>query len=167
MRLIPERWRAGLPPNVCVGTSVENQEAADTRIPHLLRVPARVRFLSCEPLLGPVNLGLGGRLDCEPVDAIHWVIAGGESGPKARPCDIAWIRDLVAQCRAAGVAPLVKQVGARPIWSGGSGPGEHWPEGTKLIDIGGAWQAQLRDSHGGDMDEWPHDVRIREFPEVA
>jgi len=112
-------------PNVWLGTSVENQAAADERIPHLLRCPAAVRFLSVEPLLGPVNLG-----DCEawhtedtgalppgsdPRLDIDWVIIGGESGPGHRPMQIDWLRSIVDQCKAAGVPVFVKQdSGPRP-----------------------------------------------------
>lgn len=103
----PECW----PRNVWVGTSVENQATADERIPHLLAVDARVRFLSCEPLLWPVDLRrwLPDTADDRDGCLIDWVIIGGESGPKHRPCEIEWIADIVSQCRAAGVAVFVKQ----------------------------------------------------------
>ena len=111
-------------PNVWLGTSVENQAAAEKRIPELLATPAAVRFLSCEPLLEPVDLepwlrrvatsGPGWRMTGGSAMAIadivlDWVIVGGESGPGARPCDVGWIRDIVGQCRAAGVAFWAKQ----------------------------------------------------------
>ena len=118
-------------PNVWLGVSVENQDAADERIPELLRTPAAVRFLSCEPLLGPTNLrhldddAKGGQWcqvdaltgeqtdmgrPCPPVgQRIAWVIAGCESGPGARPCDVAWLRSLRDQCAAAGVPYFLKQ----------------------------------------------------------
>jgi protein gp37 len=116
----------GWPANLWIGTSVEDQAAADERIPHLLRVPARVRFLSCEPLLGPVVLqgaapyGDDGTpmvrkylYSVSPVDnqRIHWVIAGGESGAKARPMHPEWARGLRDQAQAAGVAFFFKQWG--------------------------------------------------------
>ncbi len=105
-------------PNVWLGTSVEDQDRADERIPHLFNCPAAVRFLSCEPLLGPLNLrrgiyempGLGMR--GTSLERIQWVIAGGESGANARLCDVAWIRSIVAQCKSAGVPVFVKQLGA-------------------------------------------------------
>lgn len=118
-----------LPANIWCGTSVENQAAADERIPWLLRVPARVRFLSCEPLLGPIDLtrllvatpcwhcgnldGEAGRCYCGVhIDPeIHWIIAGGESGPGARPCWPEWATSLRDQCCAAGVAYFFKQWG--------------------------------------------------------
>jgi protein gp37 len=91
-------------PNVWLGVSVETQKWADIRIPKLTKTPAAVRFLSCEPLLGPVDLdGLVG---------IHWVIAGGESGAGARPMHPAWARSLRDQCQAAGVPFFFKQWGA-------------------------------------------------------
>ena len=98
-------------PNVWVGVTVEDQERADLRVPYLLATPAAVRFLSCEPLLGPVTLHqdrLGGRLF---LDGIDWVIAGGESGPDARPMHPDWARSLRDQCTATGVPFLFKQWG--------------------------------------------------------
>jgi protein gp37 len=144
MHLVPETWRDAFPFNVWLGTSVEDQAAADERIPHLLRVPARVRFLSCEPLLGQVDLSrwarAGGELldwtpdgDAPPGDynrtlqqwetrpdngGISWVIVGGESGPNARPMHPEWARSLRGQCQAANVAFYFKQWGE---WVGGSG----------------------------------------------
>lgn len=123
------------PPNVWAGVSVENQQAADERIPLLLQTPAAVRFLSCEPLLGPVDL-LGVRFDshtrmdvlsgrgvttrsgviaqsipnafCERID---WVIVGGESGTEARPMHPDWVRSIRNQCELAGVPFFFKQWG--------------------------------------------------------
>ncbi len=90
------------PDNVWMGVSVENQRWT-TRIDALRRVPAAIRFLSCEPLLGPLQLDLTG---------IHWVIVGGESGHGARPMQPAWAHDIRAQCEAARVAFFFKQWGA-------------------------------------------------------
>ena len=95
--------------HVWLGVSVENQEQADKRIPELLKVPARVCFLSCEPLLGPVNLGFS-------LARIDWVIAGGESGPGARPMHPDWARSLRDQCQAAGVPFFFKQWGEWANW---------------------------------------------------
>jgi protein gp37 len=107
-----------VPDNVWIGTSVENQEQADKRIPQLLEIAARVRFLSCEPLLGPVDLHL---IKGQPIanapcavahsEAIHWVIGGGESGPNARPMHPDWARSLRDQCRDANVPYFHKQNG--------------------------------------------------------
>lgn len=122
-------------PNVWLGTTVENQAEADRRIPHLLAVPAARRFLSCEPLLGPLNLraidlpggdsevlplgaGYLGRLHDDEAEGrrIDWIIAGGESGPKARPSHPDWFRSLRDQCQAAGVLYFHKQNGEwRPV----------------------------------------------------
>jgi protein gp37 len=164
------RSTLGLVPmtNVWLGTTVENQEQAERRIPELLWIPAAVRFLSMEPLLGPVDLtalGVGGQEGLtdaltgvrersgsirEDGDAIDWVIVGGESGPKARPFDLAWARFIRDQCEVVGVACFVKQLGARPV-------DDESLAGGKAID-------RLKDKHGGDWDEWPADLRVREFP---
>lgn len=88
-------------PNIWMGTSVENMRVIE-RVDHLRQVPARVRFLSCEPLLGPLKLNL---------DGIHWVIVGGESGPGARPLDGEWVRGIRDQCIRKGVAFFFKQWG--------------------------------------------------------
>jgi protein gp37 len=102
----------GIPRNVWIGTSVEDQKRADERIPHLLKIPAKVRFLSCEPLLGPVDLGnVRGYPRWLVMDKLHWVIVGGESGPGARPMSADWARSLRDQCNAAGVAFHFKQWG--------------------------------------------------------
>lgn len=122
MRQLMTAW--GQPPaNIWLGTSVENQAAADERIPHLLATPAVVRFLSCEPLLGPVELtpwlweeagpGWAGR---NPSPDLSWVIVGGESGPKARPMHPDWARGLRDQAQAAGVAFHFKQHGEWASW---------------------------------------------------
>lgn len=165
-------WNHEVLPNVWLGTSVEDQKAADERIPHLLATPAAVRFLSCEPLLGPVNLSAyvhgpawnpesdaaiarGGALGRaltytrEHARYIDWLIVGGESGPRSRPMDLAWVRGLRDQCQDAGVALFVKQLGPQPIVIDGLG--------TQRI-------FRLRDRKGGDMDEWPEDLRVREWP---
>lgn len=106
-------WMKGRPPeNVWIGTTVEDQQRADERIPVLLSIPARVRFLSCEPLLGPVDVRFGfAHLVHPDRPTIHWVIAGGESGPGARPMHPEWARGLRDQCAAAGVPFLFKQWG--------------------------------------------------------
>jgi protein gp37 len=171
-------------PNVHLGVSVEDQQRADELIPLLLQTPAAVRFISAEPLLGEVKFReewLHGRfLECpdenkpdgaDGVDpcmgcdgfprtgqtggdpcgakrgpALSWVIVGGESGPGARPFDVLWARSLLEQCKAAGVPAFMKQIGADPVHLGGY---------------------SVRDKKGGDMAEWPDDLRVREFPEIA
>ena len=121
-------------PNVWHGVSVENQDTAHARIPWLLKTPAAVRFLSCEPLLGPIQLRVirvtHTRETSQTIDALYghghwytgelgfcprldWVIVGGESGPSHRPMDLAWLTDIVDQSRAAGVPVFVKQNAGR------------------------------------------------------
>lgn len=139
-------WGNSWPDHVWLGTSVENQRFAGQRIPILLDIPAKVRFLSCEPLLGPLNLPIEWRHE------ISWVIAGGESGPKSRETDLEWMRSLVTQCQDAGVATFVKQLGtawAKDVWYGG----------RSLFTQG--------DRKGGDPQHWPTDLRVREFPQSS
>lgn len=131
--------------NVWLGVSVENQAAADERIPILLDTPAAVRFLSVEPLLEHVDLGITRR-----TPKLDWVIIGGESGPNARPCNVDWIRSILNYCRAAKVPAFVKQLGANPDL------------GFDEFNLRGA--NPLFDRHGGDPAEWPADLRIRGFP---
>jgi protein gp37 len=149
--------------NVWCGVSVENQEQADLRIPLLLDTPAAVRFLSVEPLLAPVSLRfhkICGK-QCFTVanpsghlDALDWVIVGGESGPNARPCNIEWIRDIVSQCKAAAVPVFVKQLGASCYST------------NKADQTAKPIRVDLRDFKGGDISEWPKDLQVREFPVV-
>lgn len=92
----------------------------------------------------------------EPPPGLSWLIVGGESGPKARPMDLAWARSLVEQGRAASVPVFVKQLGRRPI-----------VDHAALGDPPSTYYLCLRDSHGGDPEEWPEDLRVREFPDGA
>lgn len=121
-------WGDNWPTNVWLGASVENQEWADKRIPALLRIPARLRFLSCEPLVGPTWI-LGYLLSQQ----IHWVIVGGESGPHARPMDLVWARSLVNQSREHA-AVFVKQLGAAYRQRGDSHGADmaYWPEELRV-----------------------------------
>ena len=115
---VPRPWEL---PNVWLGTSVEDQATADERIPHLLRCPAAVRFVSYEPALGPIDLHLEEiAIAFEPgsygpneeiLGPLHWAIAGGESGPKARPAHPVWFRSVRDQCQAAGVPFFFTQWG--------------------------------------------------------
>ena len=129
--MTPVAWKMEdkFPENLWIGVSVENQKAADERIPYLLRIPAAVRFLSVEPMIGPVDLrnvdddGMGyqdalkGLTFCAGKDEpalghkIDWVICGGESGAGNRPMDPAWARDLRDQCKETGTAFFCKQMG--------------------------------------------------------
>lgn len=114
-------------PNLWLGVSVETQQWADTRIPKLTRTPwPSIRFLSCEPLLGPLTI------PAEHLAGIDWVIAGGESGPNARPMHLDWVRQMRDQCHTAGVPFFFKQAGAvlAREWrlkGKGAHPAE-WPE---------------------------------------
>lgn len=152
--------------NVWLGTSVENQATASIRIPQLLDIPARVRFLSCEPLLEWIDLTSGiQKHSWNPVgegtslDGIHWVILGGESGDKARPCNHAWISSMGEQCRRKNVSLFVKQLGSKPFI------GSPWKtfDPNKWTSGNGSF-IKFADSKGGDMDEWPEELRVREFP---
>jgi protein gp37 len=149
------------PRNVSWGVSVEDRKYGLPRIEHLRNAPAAVRTLSIEPLLEDV-----GELD---LTGIHHVIIGGESGPRSRPCNVAWIRSIVAQCRRLHVPVFVKQLGRRPIEDLDTF-GHEWSDPT----IGPGWTEPddgfahilLDDSKGGDWNEWPTNLRIREVPEV-
>lgn len=165
-------WLNGRSPaNVWMGTSVEDQKAADERIPHLLKCPARVRFLSVEPLLGPVDLSK--HLAAKHATAmafidsnawhsmIDWIIAGGESGHGARPCNIDWIRSIRDQCKSAGVPVFIKQLGSRPVVVDES-PNDDTGDSGKPKPF----TVDLKDPKGGDPGEWPEDLRVREMPEV-
>lgn len=202
-RYLPTDWGAGYP-NVWMGTSVESQQQV-WRIDKLVRVPAVIRFLSCEPLLGPLDLSrwigeydcmrcgyrgdecsphdycqqCGDKLpeggDCEGCGSgafdvscpqcgavepefgtadtnrhlalqLHWIIIGGESGPGARPFDLQWGRDLVRQCQVSGTTCFVKQLGSNPILE--PGPISY----------------HCQDLKGGDIAEFPADLRIRQMP---
>ncbi len=94
-------------PTIWLGTSVEDQRAADGRLPHLTRTAAAVRFVSAEPLLGPIDLRLPAAV--RGWKPLHWLIAGAESGPRARPMDEDWVRSLRDQCSSADVPFFYKQ----------------------------------------------------------
>ena len=109
---VPAEVGGGWPSNVWIGATVEDQQRADERIPHLLRIPAPVRFLSMEPLLSAVDLAytcFNGADSFGSMPGISWVISGGESGPRARPSNPDWFRSLRDQCRDAGVPYFLKQ----------------------------------------------------------
>jgi|SRR5580658_6677800 protein gp37 len=152
-----------VPSNIQIGTSVENQEMADKRIPELLKIPAKVRFLSVEPMLSAINFSGNSALrtpcPAQPSrsgthSAIGWAIFGGESGPDARPCNVEWIRSGVKQCQEFGIPVFVKQLGSRAVADIQDARGGYL--GFKGLD--------LKDKKGGDMAEWPEDLRVRSFP---
>ncbi len=168
--------------HVWLGTSISTQPDADRNIQEILQCPAAVHFVSAEPLLEDVSLWgeegewlcvhpypefdadngapyyVGKHDDrtlrcsvCEGQAVLDWVIVGGESGPGARPCDVAWIRSIVQQCKAAGVPVFVKQLGSRAMFT------------PRAYGGTGGW-FDMRDPKGGNPEEWPEDLRVREFP---
>lgn len=137
--MIPEKWRNdGLPSNAWMGCTAENQEEYDARIDHLQAIPARIHFLSCEPLLGPIDMHKR---------YVDWVIIGGESGPGARKCLVTWISYLAQQCKQGDVKidVFVKQLGANP-----SDYGKQYEIATKK---------------GNSLAEFPASLRLREVPQ--
>lgn len=178
-------WVRTWPPNVWLGVSVEDQRRAEERVSILVGIRAGLRFLSCEPLLGPVDLtatpGWGGdcphcgRDDCwggeiggplycgttgrEAPEHVDWVIVGGESGGRARGMDLAWARSLVAQCHDQYVPVFVKQLGAKPYTS-------RVIDGEPPRRLFRPTDLRLRDKKGEDWEEWPADLRVREMPTV-
>ena len=131
-RLLELSPRIDWPENVLMGVSVEGARYI-YRVENLRWTGAKKKFLSLEPLLGPIpNL---------PLQGIDWVIVGGESGKGARPLDLAWVRDIRDQCQAANVPLFIKQLGS--IWAKKNG---------------------AHHKKGGDIEEWPEDLRIRQTP---
>lgn len=169
LRFVPDHWRAhepgrgavdAWPRNVWIGCTVENQDRAQERLPHLLHIPARVRFVSYEPALEAVDFGpylplVFRRGLASPVvlparggvRGIDWIIVGGESGPGARPFNPAWADRIVSQCKEARVPVFVKQMGSNPTLRSGSGWGP------------------ITDRKGGDWSEWSAQLRVRQVPE--
>lgn len=127
------------PENVWIGVSAgADQKAA-------LDIPSKVHFLSCEPMLHDLDLNYPQPF--QSVAKFDWIIFGGESGPNARPCHVDWIRYGLAFCRANKIAAFVKQLGVNIV-------------GTEMD----RWVTRVRDSHGGNMAEWPRELQVREFP---
>lgn len=182
-------------PNVWLGASVVNQEEADRDIPKLLATPAAKRFVSYEPALGPIDwkpfLWQRSTATCRHetrralgLPAIDWIIVGGEStqGAPARHFRVEWARSTVAQCRRAGLAPFVKQMGAFVIdrndagfdgcdlgaWplspDGSDVEVEHDIHGFREEYQGADCRVRLGDRAGADPAEWPEDLRVQEFP---
>ena len=167
--------------HIWLGVSVESPEYL-WRVDTLMEIPAAMRWVSAEPLLtdlGDLSPYLGRCSECRdwvevrrqeghqdhrcPVlrrgtCGIDWVVVGGESGHGARPCSVAWIRGIVQQCQAAGVACFVKQLGTRPVWN-------HIVPGCSVREF--LEPLNLRDSKGADPAEWPQDLRVREWPEES
>jgi protein gp37 len=189
--------------NCWLGISAEDQQRADERIPLLLQTPAAVRFVSAEPLLGPIDFSHRGKPGGLPIywegteadgplphydglsgqflgystrrgwarysgKGIDWLIVGGESGPGARPMDLEWARSIVQQCKAAGVACFVKQLGSCITGLNLDGPPYSSPPRREGVLV--HWTCKddntfgLGDRKGGDPAEWPEDLRVREWP---
>lgn len=166
-RMLPAQWLEQPRQNVWLGATFANQEELQRDVMKLLEIPACVHFCSFEPLLGPVDLtsltlsfekGTIYNFNClrsdygrgvETHDTLDWLIVGGESGARARPFVLGWGKDIVRQCREAGVACFVKQVGARPV----NREGERCPH--------------ILDRKGKVMEEWPEELRVREFPRTG
>ena len=164
-------------PNVWLGVSADDQKRADERIPDLLATPAAVRFVSAEPLLGPINFGrwlprdggaiydgAGGQMDyIEPTDGLDWIIVGGESGPSARPMLVAWARSIRDQCKSAGVPFFFKQFGE--FAPDDNSPGAH----TAMKRIGKHHAGRLLDgrTHDDMPDRLPCNAKKPRRPEPA
>lgn len=137
---LPEDWGNGWD-NVWIGTSVGSNKSRH-RIEELVKIPAQIRFVSFEPLHGEIDLNF----DVSTLIKIHWAIIGGESGNengmyRYRPCELSWIENMVKDLKTVGVSVFVKQLG------------------TYL-----AKELNLSDRHGGNIDEFPENLQIREFP---
>ena len=136
----PQReFVSALWPDPCLwlGVSVEDQKSANERLPILAQIPAAKRFVSCEPLLGPVDLAewiSPCACGCDGHGSIDWVIVGGESGPWARPMDLEWAESIVIQCQDVGIPVFVKQLGGYP-------------------------------DKRNRMEEWPEELRVRQWTE--
>jgi protein gp37 len=157
--------------NIWLGATVENQEQADKRIPELLKIPAKVRFLSVEPLLEPIALqcALPSSLSDADEQFVDWCIVGGESGPKARPCAVEWIRSIVQQCVTHNVPCFVKQLGSNTFADRDDLNTNPKTVSHTLHPFDRSKTAVFyRWNHpkGGDPSEWPADLRCQEFPKV-
>jgi protein gp37 len=173
-KFLPQSWMDSPRRNVWLGTTA-GVEKSLWRVDELVSTPAAIRFLSVEPMLEAMP-SLGSHLK-----GISWLIIGGESGPGARPFDIEWARQTIEQCRIAGTACFVKQLGAVALQREYSpqkdgrdvfGPDHEWPLGTFFGNRTGdpklnGRQVLLKDRKGGDISEFPIELRIREFPQVG
>lgn len=175
-KMVPSHWMSCWPRHAWIGASAGDRTEFDRNIRHLRSIPAAVRFLSLEPLLEDL-----GRID---LTGIQWVIVGGESGAwnKARSCWVPSVRSVVAQCIRQKVPVFVKQLGRNVQDRNDAGfdgcePGG-WPDMDPAdIDLepgpfqqdyqGAPCRIRLKDDHGGDMSEWPENLRVRQMPRVA
>ena len=156
--------------NVWLGVSVEDQETADERIPLLLQTSAAVRWVSAEPLIGPIAMndcpvGMSGPLrpyggTSADTPKLDWIVVGGESGHHVRTMRAEWVRKLRWDCKKAGVPFFMKQLGAA------FSDAENGIAGAGLDISPDIISRRLIDRAGADMDEWPEDLRVREWPAV-
>lgn len=186
----PYNLQHGFGDNVWLGVSVEDQERAEERIPELLCIPATVHFLSCEPLLGPIDLvgrlmssdGFAYREGSGPIHrddggvGIDWVIVGGESGRNARVCNLKDILFIIKRCQDVGCPVFVKQLGSKPYVDNNHPEcnvklhAGHSPEELATFAEGfgeyleHVYTLNLTHKKGGDWNEWPEQFRVREFP---
>lgn len=174
-------------PNVWLGISAEDQPRLVERWPFLRDTPAAIRFISYEPALGPLDMvtpGVVGLVHHHPDNRVatgspenraamaqlirsarrkmgdatiyaDWVIVGGESGNRARPFDLSWARSVVSQCLNSGTAVFVKQMGSQPVTK--------LPAGPVSIEALGEL-ARITDRKGENIDEWPDDLKVRDWP---
>lgn len=149
-RCLPADWGNGYA-NVWLGVTVDDRRNGLPRVAVLRSIPARVRFLSVEPLLEDL-----GAVD---LSGIHWAILGGESGPGARVFLEDWARSLIRQCREQGAAPFVKQLGA--VWARLSGA--TYPVEKNVPGVGTVVEHK-RDTAGAYLSNWPADIQVQEFP---
>ncbi len=181
--------------NLHLGVSIEDQDSANERLPLLMQTPASVQWISYEPALKPVDFSAIQWPKMHSVDVLRrgfWmnksrangfvnhgdmpgridqIVVGGESGTGARPCDLSTIRSTIAQCRKAEVPVFVKQLGRTVIVSDNDATHIDEREGNRARlsqnAASNSWTWNPHDLHGGDMDEWPADLRVRELPREA
>ena len=158
LAMMPDEWRSRIPQHIWFGHSICTQVDVDLVLPRLLRIPAAVRFLSCEPLLEEITVkqyflpdkptwAMGNAEWIRWLDRPKtWVIIGGESGANARPFDLAWARSLIHQCQDANVPVFMKQLGSKPKFK----QYDDYPSTGK----------------GNNPDEWPEDLRVRDHPKT-
>lgn len=151
LECLPSDWGEGYP-NVWLGVSAEDHDQWNIRVHQLMRIPAKVRFVSIEPFLGPLYWGISVELSGKDMGrpvyerGLDWVIIGGESGNdtgkyRYRPSEIGWYEFVIDYCKKYNVPVFMKQLG------------------THLSK-----QLKLKDRHGGDISEWPDELKVREFP---
>lgn len=152
-------------PNVIYGASVESQKYADERLPDLLLTNAVGRYVSYEPALAGVKfadyLNIGDVHARDGVRGLDWIIVGGESGRKARPFRLNWAASVVEECERYDVACFVKQLGANAFLEGVGLLDDEDPDAIDVVRV------RTKHKKGADMSEWPAELRVRQFPEIA